>query len=147
MIVLEDLRYIEGHVWARAEDGNTVVIGLTDYGQQRLGKIFCIDLPEEGEEVVKDDVFGTVDGPREVEDLYTPLTGRVIAVNEAVSNNPELVNDDPYEAGWLLRIEITQPEEWEELFAPDEYTEFVEEQRLAGEEGDVEEEDLEVQEE
>ncbi len=135
MLVFEDLKYTEGHLWVRIEE-NIATIGLTDFGQTLLGNLLSIDLPDEGEEFIKDDVFATVEGKRGFMELYTPLTGKVVEIHDSLIDEPDLVNSDPYEDGWLIRLEFSQPEELEELLMADDYESIVEELKLTQEEDD-----------
>jgi len=144
MLVLEDLKYTEGHLWVKTEESGEATIGITDYGQVFLGKMVSVDLPEEGEEIVKDDVFGTAEGRKNFMELYSPLTGKVIAINELVLEEPELINSDPYDDGWLIKIKYSQPEEMDDLLSSDEYEAMVEELLLAQED---EEEDIDFEDE
>lgn len=137
MTVLEDLRYTKEHVWVRLEEGNVVTIGITDYAQKEWGEVVHLELPEIGEEIVKDDAFSSIESTDEiVTDLYAPLSGVVIEVNEELIDTPELVNEDHYEDGWIVKLEISSKSELDELLAPDEYEEYVREEVIATEEED-----------
>ncbi len=142
MFVLEDLLYSEGHLWVKPEDNELATIGLSDYAQEIFGEITSIDLPAEQEEIVKDDEFAYIETLTSGYDLYAPISGTVIEVNQSVLKNPDLITDDPYEDGWLIKVKMTQPAEIEELLRPGEYEEIVEEERLKAE-VDMEEEELE----
>ncbi|NDY42575.1 glycine cleavage system protein GcvH [Dissulfurirhabdus thermomarina] len=146
MLILEDLFYTEGHMWTRPEDDGTAVVGLTEFGQQRLGEIEAFELAEGTDELIRDEVFATIEGESGLEDLVAPLSGRLLAVNEAVLNHPSLVNTDPYEDGWLVRLEPSNPEELDDLLSPEEYAEYLEEVRMAEEEDDEVEDEEEFDE-
>ncbi len=127
MINIEELRFSKDHLWAKI-DGETdrVIIGLTDYAQQKLGDIVAIDLPGEGDELVKDEAFGSIESSRMVMDLFAPVSGEIVAVNGEVLDNPEIINDDPYEEGWLLVADADQ-KEFDKLLTWDEYDDYLSE--------------------
>jgi glycine cleavage system H protein len=102
----EDLRYTADHEWAKLIDATTVRVGITDYAQASLGDIVFVSVHEVGGSVASGDTFGEVESTKSVSDLYSPLTGTVIARNEALDTNPELLNTDPYGAGWIAEIEV-----------------------------------------
>jgi len=137
MTVLEDLRYTKEHVWVRLEEGNVVTIGITDYAQKEWGEVVHIELPEAGEEIVKDEAFSSIESTNEmVTDLYVPLSGVVIEVNEQLVDTPELVNEDSYEDGWIIKLEISSVSELDELLTSDEYEEYMREEAIGTEEED-----------
>ena len=127
MKVPENLRYTREHEWARIKGGR-VTIGITDYAQEELGEIFNVKLPEEGDEVAKDDVFGSIESAKTISDLYSPVSGEVIKVNDVLEERPELVNEDPYGEGWMIRVEITDSSELDFLLTAEEYETFLEEE-------------------
>jgi len=127
MSVKEDLYYSEDHEWVRAED-DYLVIGVTDFAQEELGDIVFVELPEVEEEFDKDDSFGVLESVKAVSDTFIPVSGRVIAVNEALLDNPELINDDPYEEGWLIEIDPADDTELDQLLSAEEYADFIEEE-------------------
>lgn len=116
-----DLRYTKEHEWARV-DGKIATIGITRFAVEQLGDVTQVDLPKEGETIKKDDVFGTVESVKAVSDLFAPLTGKVVKVNTPLSDTPEYLNDDPYDEGWMIQIEMTNPSELDALMGVDEYT-------------------------
>jgi glycine cleavage system H protein len=118
--VPEDLRYLDTHEWVRVTDG-TARIGISDFAQDELGDVVFVDLPEEGEELAAGDDFGVVESIKAVSDIYTPVSGTVSAVNDAVEGEPELLNDDPYGDGWLVEVELADESELDALLSPDEY--------------------------
>ncbi|BCS96523.1 glycine cleavage system H protein [Desulfoluna limicola] len=113
LVLPEDVKYATDHEWARVE-GDEVVIGLADYAQDQLGDIVFVELPGEGDSFDKGEEFGTVESVKAVSELYMPLGGEVVAVNEALEDDPALVNTDPYGEGWLIRI---KPADMSELDA------------------------------
>ena len=123
----EVLKYTKEHAWARVED-DIVIIGITDYAQDALGEIIYIELPSEGDEVTKGETFGAVESTKSVSDLYAPISGEVVEVNEALLDSPEAINEDPYGEGWMVKVKPYDPSELEDLMDSDEYTEFIEKQ-------------------
>lgn len=122
----EELLYSKEHIWVRVEGGKAVV-GLTDYAQEQLGTINAIELPDSGDELDQDDSFGTVEARKTVADLYSPVSGEVLEVNTEIMDSPEIVNDDPYDGGWLLVLEISDHEELKLLMSADDYLDQVSE--------------------
>ena len=118
----EDARYSENHEWAKPSDG-VYLIGITDYAQDQLGDIVFVDLPEVGAVFHRGEKFGTVESTKAVSELCTPLGGEVVAVNAKLEDAPELVNQDPYESGWMISIRIEAPEEGDEMLDREEYLE------------------------
>ncbi len=102
----EDLFYTKEHEWVRFE-GETARIGITDFAQSELGDIVFVELPEIGSEIRRGETFGTVESVKTVSDLYAPLTGKVITVNEALTDTPETVNEDPYSGGWMIVVQLS----------------------------------------
>lgn len=123
----DDLKYTRSHEWARV-DGNIVTIGLTDYAQESLGDIVHIELPEDGKEINKEEVFGVVESVKAVSDIYSPVTGEVVEINEALMDSPEVANDDPYGEAWMIKVKIDDASELEGLMDCKEYKKFVEEE-------------------
>ncbi len=107
-------RYMDSHEWAR-RDGNEFVIGITDYAQESLSDIVYVELPEVGDFFESAESFGVVESVKAASDVYVPLGGEVVAINEALESEPELVNRDPYGAGWLIRLKASNPAEFDEL--------------------------------
>lgn len=122
----KDLRYTKDHEWARNEDGN-FVIGITAFAVEQLGDITLVDLPEEGDEFSAGEAFGTIESVKSVSDLYAPMDGTVLKINEALEDEPELINDAPYGDGWLMVIEADK-DAWEALMDCDAYTALAAEQ-------------------
>ena len=115
-----ELKYTKDHEWIRVE-GNVATIGITDFAQQELGDIVYVDINTVGESVEKEAVFGTVEAVKTVSDLFMPLTGSVLEMNNGIDANPESVNKDPYGAGWMIKICIENPAELNDLLSADAY--------------------------
>ena len=113
--------YTKNHEWIRLQDDDTAVIGITDYAQESLGDITFIEFPEIGATFESDDVFGVVESVKAASDLYMPVGGEVVEINEAVDAAPELVNQDAFSKGWLLKIRLSDKSQIERLMKPDEY--------------------------
>ncbi|NLU36072.1 MAG: glycine cleavage system protein GcvH [Clostridiales bacterium] len=126
MKILKDYYYSKEHEWAKAE-GNLVRVGITDYAQETLGDIVYVELPEPGSEFQAGDVFGVVESVKAASDLYTPVSGKIVDVNEELSDNPEKINEDPY-GSWMIIIEMYDSNELEKLLSPDEYRQHCEEE-------------------
>jgi glycine cleavage system H protein len=125
MKIDENARYAESHEWARKE-GDVYVIGISDYAQSTLSDIVYVELPEVGDEFDQEDNLGVVESVKAAGDVYTPLSGEVVAVNEQLEDAPELVNEDPFGEGWLVKIKASDEGEWDELLDADAYREVVE---------------------
>ncbi len=115
-----DCRYLKTHEWVRLDD-DTARIGISDFAQDELGDIVFVELPSVGDTVEANEEFGVIESIKAVSDLYAPLSGIVIAVNESLENAPELVNDDPFGDGWLIEIEPSETADYDELLSPSEY--------------------------
>ncbi|WP_248896487.1 glycine cleavage system protein GcvH [Haloplanus halobius] len=120
-----DRRYLESHEWTTTDE-DTARIGITDFAQDELGDVVFVELPSVGDEVRQDEEFGVVESIKAVSDLVSPLSGTVTAVNEDLFDAPELVNEDPYGDGWMLEVEPSDPDEFDDLLAAEEYRERVE---------------------
>ena len=120
MNIPEHLLYTEEHEWVLIE-GSTATVGITDYAQGELGDIVYVEIETEGQEVPKDEVFGTVEAVKTVSDLYMPLSGTIERVNELLEDEPELVNTDPYGQGWMVQIKLSDPSEVEKLLDAESY--------------------------
>ncbi|HEX6445038.1 MAG TPA: glycine cleavage system protein GcvH [Streptosporangiales bacterium] len=121
-----DLKYTSDHEWVRAGDGGVVRTGITDYAQDALGDIVFVSLPEVGAEVTAGDAVGEVESTKSVSDIYAPLSGKITARNDALDGQPDLVNSDPYGAGWMLEIEVADPADVDGLMDAAAYTETLE---------------------
>lgn len=120
----EELKYSKEHIWVRVE-GKKGVIGITDFAQHELGIITTVELPVVGDELEQDDSFGTVEARKTLAELYAPFSGPVLEVNEELAEAPDFLNDDPYDSGWLVVVEIIDPEELNSLMSADDYSEYV----------------------
>ena len=129
----EDLRYTKEHEWLRDEGGGRVRVGITDFAQDALGDVVYVDIPEVGTEVEAGKPFGEVESTKSVSDVYSPVSGRVIDRNSQLEERPELVNEEPYGAGWMVAIEVADPSNLDDLMDADAYRSLVEK---AGEQGD-----------
>ena len=123
--VPEKCRYLETHEWAR-RDGDTVRVGITDFAQDELGDVVFVELPEVGEQVTAGDAFGVIESIKAVSDLYAPVSGEVVAVNETLFDRPELVNESPFEDGWMLALVLDDPDDLEGLLDADAYADQIE---------------------
>ncbi|NBC17107.1 MAG: glycine cleavage system protein GcvH [Bacteroidetes bacterium] len=122
----DDLYYTDDHEWLRVEeDGSTALVGITDFAQRELGDIVFVELEPVDSEMAQDDVFGTVEAVKTVSELYMPVGGTIVAHNEALEASPEQVNDDPYGEGWMVRIELDDPDELDDLMDAEAYAEMV----------------------
>ena len=121
-----DLLYTEEHEYVKSTaDADVVQIGITDYAQDQLGDVVYVELPKPGEEFGRMDVFGTIEAVKAVSELFCPLQGTVVAVNERLDKEPALVNTDPYEEGWMIKLRIAKASDRDQLLGPDEYTAHV----------------------
>lgn len=114
-----DLKYTEDHEWIRVAEGNVAYVGITDFAQRELGDIVYVDVDTIGEELQKGEVFGTVEAVKTTSELFMPVSGKVLEMNEAIAesggDDPTLINKDPYGEGWIVKIEMTDPSELDEL--------------------------------
>ena len=124
MSVPSNLKYTKEHEWIRVE-GNTGTVGLTDYAQGELGDIIYVDVTTIGNDVAQGDIFGTVEAVKTVSDMYSPVSGKIAEFNSAVNDNPASVNQDPYGAGWLVKIEISNMGDLDSLISPEDYKKLV----------------------
>jgi len=120
-----DLKYSKTHEWVRLEAENQAVIGITDYAQHELGDIVYIELPEEDDALEKDGTLGVIESTKATEDIYSPLSGKVMEVNSPLLDSPEVLNEDPYGDGWLIRIEISDKSELDDLMTAEAYKKYV----------------------
>ncbi len=120
----EELKYSKEHIWVRVE-GSKAVIGITDYAQEELGSISAVELPDVGDELEQQDSFGSIEARKTVAELYAPLSGTVLEVNEELDDSPELINEDPYDSGWIAVLHITDPEELNLLMSAEDYIDAV----------------------
>lgn len=125
----ENLKYTKEHEWLLLHDDGTATIGITDFAQSELGELVYVEIDTVGEEIAKDEVFGTVEAVKTTSDLFMPLSGKVLefnpALNEDEGDNPGLINEDPYGEGWIVKISMTNPEEVKELLDSTSYTTLI----------------------
>jgi glycine cleavage system H protein len=120
----EDLKYSKEHEWILVE-GNVATIGITDYAQEQLGDIVFVELPAVGDKVSKDDAFCVVESVKAVSDVYAPVSGAVVEVNDDLPDSPEMLNEDPYGDGWMVKVEMNDAEDLADLMTAAEYEEYV----------------------
>lgn len=120
----EELKYTSEHEWVRRE-GDIVYVGISDYAQNQLGDIVYVDIPTVGETLDVNEVFGTIEVVKTVSDLFLPISGEVIEQNEEVEDNPELVNEDPYGEGWLIKVKPTNEADFDSLLSAEEYKKVI----------------------
>jgi len=121
----EDSRYAKSHEYVHVE-GGVGTIGITDYAQKELGDVVFVELPQVGTELEQGDELGSIESVKAVSELFSPVSGEVVEVNEALAEKPELVNTDPYGDGWMVRVKLATPEEVDELMDAEEYEEYIE---------------------
>lgn len=124
MKIPENLKYTKDHEWLRVEGGEGY-IGITDFAQSELGDVVYVEVETVGETIEKEEAFGTIEAVKTVSDMFMPVTGEVIEFNAALETEPELINKDPYGEGWVVKINITKPEEINELLSSDRYQELI----------------------
>ncbi|MFN8624538.1 MAG: glycine cleavage system protein GcvH [Candidatus Binatia bacterium] len=124
----EDLKYSKEHEWVLVEE-KVATVGITDFAQDQLGDIVFVELPAVGDKVSKEDAFGVVESVKAVSDIYAPISGKVLEVNDDLPENPEMVNEDAYGDGWMIKIEMSDPDELQDLMTAAEYEEYVAEEK------------------
>ncbi|MBE3553761.1 MAG: glycine cleavage system protein GcvH [Thermicanus sp.] len=124
MSIPQNLKYSKEHEWVRVE-GNIAYIGITEFAQSELGDIVFVELPEVGAELTRDESFGSVESVKTVSDIYAPVSGKVIRVNQELADSPEWVNQSPYEKAWMVAVEMSDPSELDLLLSADEYEEHI----------------------
>lgn len=124
MSIPNNLKYTKDHEWVSV-DGDVATVGITAFAQGELGDIVYIEIETEGETLEQEEVFGSVEAVKTVSDLFMPLSGEIIEFNEKLESAPETVNSDPYEAGWMIKIRLSNPEELEALLDAEAYTELI----------------------
>ncbi len=127
MLIPEELKYTEEHEWIRVE-GEIGIVGITDYAQNELSDIVYVELPEVGTKVAKGERVATLEAVKTVADVYSPVTGEVVEVNEKLTDDPAIINSDPYGEGWIVKIKIENPEELEGLLSAEDYRKLIEEE-------------------
>lgn len=126
MSLPKDLLYSEEHEWVKKEDGK-LRIGITSFAQSELGDIVFVELPEEGDEIELDEPFGSVESVKTVSELYAPISGKVVEINEELEDNPEYVNESPYEKAWMIVVEPSDESEIDKLLSAEQYQDFIDE--------------------
>jgi glycine cleavage system H protein len=122
--VPSELKYSKEHEWVKV-DGDIVTIGITDFAQSELGDIVFVELPEEGDELTSGDSFGSVESVKTVSELYAPLSGKVVEVNEELEDSPESVNESSYDKAWMVKVELSDKAQLDELLDADAYSEMI----------------------
>jgi glycine cleavage system H protein len=124
-VIPEDRKYTKEHEWVAQTGDDTVRVGITDYAQEQLGDVVFVQLPPLGETTAKGDSLGEVESTKSVSDIYSPVSGEVVAVNDELTERAELVNSDPYGAGWMVELRLDDPDELDELLDADDYREVI----------------------
>jgi len=124
----DDLKYSKEHEWMKL-DSNIATIGITDYAQDSLGDVVYLELPQEGAAVTKEEPLGVVESVKAVSDLYTPVNGTVVEVNDALIDDPEVINEDPYSEGWMIKIEVENEDDLKNLLSAEDYQKYIEEEK------------------
>jgi glycine cleavage system H protein len=125
-MVPNELKYSESHEWVKVE-GKVAIIGITDYAQEELGDVVFVELPKLNRQLKQQESFGVAESVKAVSDLFSPVTGKVIAINETLSKQPELVNKQPYAGGWMIKVELSDNGEMAKLMSAEEYEKFIQE--------------------
>jgi len=125
MNIPENLKYTKDHEWIKV-DGDTATVGITDYAQGELGDIVFVEIETEGENLEKEEVFGTVEAVKTVSDIFMPISGEVVEVNPKLEDSPEIVNKDPYGEGWLIKVKLSDSSEVDDLLDASKYKEIIE---------------------
>ena len=123
----EDLKYSREHEWALVE-GTVATVGITDFAQEKLGDIVFVELPAVGDKVTKDEAMGVVESVKAVSDVYSPVSGTVIEINDDLPDSPDMINEDPYGDGWIVKIQMSDPTDVDDLMESEAYEAFVAEQ-------------------
>lgn len=121
MNIPAELKYTKDHEWIKVESGDIALVGVTDFAQGELGDVVYVEIETQGETIGKEEVFGTIEAVKTVSDLFMPVSGEIIEVNKALDGNPEAVNKDPYGAGWMVKIKMSNPSEYDGLLSADQY--------------------------
>ena len=124
MNIPNELVYTKDHEWAKF-DGDAATVGITDYAQGELGDVVFVELPQVGDEISEGDAFGTIEAVKAVSDLYAPLSGEITEVNEALEEAPEIINNSPYEDGWMVKIKMSDPFQKDNMLSADQYKEII----------------------
>jgi glycine cleavage system H protein len=124
----EELSYMESHEWVRDEGDGIVAVGITDYAQDSLGDVVYVELPEIGDELAADDEAGVVESVKAASDIYAPVSGEVVEINEELEDTPEIINESPYGDGWFFKIKMADPSELTRLLSAEDYIDSLEEE-------------------
>jgi glycine cleavage system H protein len=124
MDIKENLKYTKDHEWVKLE-GNIATVGVTDFAQSELGDIVYVEVDTIDETLNKDEVFGTVEAVKTVSDLFLPMSGKIIEFNESLSDSPESINDSPYDDGWIIKVEVSNPDEINQLLDNKDYSDLI----------------------
>jgi glycine cleavage system H protein len=124
----KELKYHKEHCWVKVE-GSRALIGITEHAQEELGDIVYVELPERGSEMEQDESFGTVESAKAISELFAPASGHVVDINADLADQPELINDDPYESGWMIEIEMSDISELNNLLSAEQYKKYIEEEK------------------
>ena len=124
MAVPSELKYSKEHEWVKI-DGNTVTIGITEYAQSELGDIVFVELPETDDDIDEGESFGSVESVKTVSELYAPVSGKVVERNDELEDSPEFVNESPYEKAWMVKVELSDESQLDELMSADQYSEMI----------------------
>jgi len=135
-MAIGEIRFSRDHLWIRLDDDIRATVGLTDHLQEKLGEIYSLPLPEEGEEIIKDEPFTTVEAKNGRRELIAPLSGEIVELNHETLEVPEIVNEDPMSEGWLLKVELSANQDFDELLTEEEYEDFLAEEEEGEEEED-----------
>jgi len=127
MNIPSDLKYTKEHEWVRVE-GNVAVVGITDFAQEEMGDIVNIELPEDDDVVRKDEAFGAVESVKASSEMFSPVSGKIIEINEPLVDSPETINEDPYDEGWMVKIEMSKPSELDGLMDAKRYEGYIKEE-------------------
>tara|TARA_B100000700_G_C14918093_1_gene795708 strand:- start:670 stop:1047 length:378 start_codon:yes stop_codon:yes gene_type:complete len=120
----ENLMYTEEHEWLKVED-NLAIVGITDFAQSQLGDIIYVDLPNIGDKLSSGEPFGEIEAVKTVSELFSPISGKIVAINESILDNPELINNDPYDSGWLIKISKNDHSNFVKLFDAESYKKLI----------------------
>ena len=124
MDIKENLKYTKDHEWVKLE-GNIATVGVTDFAQSELGDIVYVEVDTIDETLDKDEVFGTVEAVKTVSDLFLPMSGKIVEFNESLSDSPESINDSPYDDGWIIKVEVSNPDEINQLLNNRDYSDLI----------------------
>jgi glycine cleavage system H protein len=124
MTTAEDSRYAKSHEYVHV-DGNVGVIGISEYAQKELGDVVFVELPAVGTQLEMGDELGSIESVKAVSELFSPVSGEIVEINEALADKPELVNTDPYGDGWMVKIKLSAPDEVDELMSPEDYDDYI----------------------